>query len=160
MVNGTTMRPRVINVLRPEDNTNGIAYRSTPGGGGMLFASNTGASKSKPVSKLDQYGMRGMMAYDIQSNGAFSSTGRFLSNPISYFWDGVRVSRNGWLFGAAGQGVDVMDPDTGVILGTIRVGGGSNVAVNIAFGEHEMWIVGKGGVWHVRGINERLDREW
>lgn len=56
--------------------------------------------------------------------------------------------------------MDVIDPVSGLTLGTIRVGGGENLAVNLAFGEHELWIVGRGGVWHVSGIQERLDRTW
>ncbi|KAK1624341.1 hypothetical protein BDP81DRAFT_398439 [Colletotrichum phormii] len=57
----------------------------------------------------------------------------------------------------AGDGVDVIDPVSGLALGTVRVGGGSNLAVNMAFGENELWIVGRGGVWHVTGVAERLD---
>jgi hypothetical protein len=50
--------------------------------------------------------------------------------------------------------------DGGLTLGTIRVVDGGNVAVNLAFGENELWIVGKGGVWYVNDIAEHLAREW
>ena len=101
-----------------------------------------------------------LTAYDIDQEGMLLTNPRVFNNPISYFYDGVRVSRNGYVFGAAGDGVDVIHPVTGLTLGSIRLGGGLNVAVNVAFGKHEMWIVGKGGVWHVDGIKERLDRSW
>ncbi|KAF7586294.1 hypothetical protein BBP40_009150 [Aspergillus hancockii] len=61
-------------------------------------------------------------------------------------------------------------PDTGVseyfpvalgfTLGTISVGGGDNVAISLTFGDHELWIVGRGGVCHVQGIQEQLARDW
>lgn len=104
--------------------------------------------------------MRQLWAFDVSKSRSVLSNQRFLSNPISYFYDGVRVSRHGLIFCGAGDGVDVLDPDTGYTLGTIRVGGGENGAVSVAFGEHELWVVGKGGVWHVKGIQERLAREW
>jgi len=43
------------------------------------------------------------------------------------------------------------------------MGGGRNLAVNIAFGGEggkDMWIVGRGGVWVVKGVREELTREW
>lgn len=40
------------------------------------------------------------------------------------------------------------------------MGGGENLAVSVAFGEHEMWIVGRGGVWHVKDVKEALARDW
>lgn len=121
---------------------------------------NSGAFEAKPVDRKNPYGLRGLTAWDIPQGVGAPRNEQILSNPISYFYDGVRVSRNGWIFGAAGEGVDVLNPHTGQALGTIRVGGGGNSAVNIAFGQHEMWIVGSGGVWHVTGIKERLDRRW
>ncbi|KAK1967054.1 hypothetical protein LY78DRAFT_746723 [Colletotrichum sublineola] len=83
-----------------------------------------------------------------------SSTGALEVKPTST--TGVRVSRSGWIFGAGGEVVDVLDPESGWTLGSIRVGGGGNNPVNLAFGEREIWIVGKGGVWHVKNIRETL----
>jgi hypothetical protein len=28
--------------------------------------------------------------------------------------------------------------------------------INIVLGDHELWIVGKGGVWHVKNVKEKL----
>ena len=66
------------------------------------------------------------------------------------------MSREGWIFTGAGGGVDVVDPDSGIKLGSIRVEAGGNLAVSMVFGNHEMWIVGRGGVWRVSGIKARL----
>lgn len=79
---------------------------------------------------------------------------------MSYFYDGIRASREGRLYAGSGDGVDGIEPDTGFVLGSIPVGGGSNVAVSLAFGGHGMWIVGKGKVWHVKNIKAQLMRDW
>jgi gluconolactonase len=55
--------------------------------------------------------------------------------------------------------VDVLDPESGWVVGSIRLGGVGNDPVNIVFGDHEMWIVGKGGVWQVSNIQDILGKE-
>ncbi|KAG7055968.1 AkeP protein [Colletotrichum scovillei] len=157
MVNGTTIRPRVVHITT--GNANGVAVSPLYDGRHVLYLPDTGVSEAKPVDRKNPYGNRALFAYDVGAGGILTNA-RFLNNPISYFYDGIRVSRNGWIFVGAGDGVDVIDPVSGLALGTIRVGGGSNLAVNMAFGEHELWIVGRGGVWHVSDIAERLDRDW
>lgn len=156
MINGTTMRPHVIHIT--PGNANGIAYSRAPTGGeDRLYVSDSGAFRPRP---LDPYGLRSLTAFDIPRGGFPANNERLFSSPISNFYDGVRISRNGWVFAATGDGVEVLDPNTGISLGSIRVGGTGGRAVNIAFGEHEMWIVGYGGVWHLTGVKERLDRDW
>ncbi|KAL0944813.1 lactonohydrolase [Colletotrichum truncatum] len=157
MVNGTTLTPKVVHVTT--GNANGVAVSPLEKGRHTLYLPDTGVSESKPISRKNPYGNRALFAYDVAIGGVLTNS-RFLNNPISYFYDGIRVSRNGWIFVGAGDGVDVIDPVSGLTLGTVRVGGGENLAVNLAFGEHEMWIVGKGGVWHVNNVAERLDRDW
>ncbi|KAF4982150.1 hypothetical protein FZEAL_2173 [Fusarium zealandicum] len=158
MVNGTTMRPRVVHVTT--GNANGVAVSATDGGK-TVYLPDTGVSEFKPVSLKNPYGDRGLFAWDVQKNGGGMLTNRrLLNNPITYFYDGIRVSRNGWIFVGSGDGVEVIDPATGLALGSIRVGGGENVAVSMAFDKHQLWIVGRGGVWHVSGIKDRLDRPW
>lgn len=156
MVNGKTMRPKVVHITT--GNANGVAIFSK-GGDTTVYLPDTGVSEFTPSFK-NPYGDRALYAFDVSSSGSVLSNKRLLTNPISYFYDGIRVSRNGWIFAGAGDGVDVIDPHSGLALGSIRVGGGENLAVNVAFGKHEMWIVGRGGVWHVSGIKERLDRKW
>ncbi|KAL0934799.1 AkeP protein [Colletotrichum truncatum] len=160
-VNGTTLRIKELAYL--QGNTNGISLSPDDK---TLYLADTGASETKP-SRRNNLGPRDLWAWDF----AVSPSGqgeerrlplltnqRLLSRAMQYFYDGVRVSRGGWIFGAGGEVVDVLDPESGWTLGSIRVGGGGNDPVNVAFGEHEMWIVGKGGVWHVKDIRERLDK--
>jgi gluconolactonase len=139
-----------------DGNANGVAISPD---GKILYVPDTGVSKYYPTEKTP-YGKRALAAFDISQSGAVLSNERLLSSPVSYFYDGVRVSRNGWIFCGAGDGVDVIDPESGFTLGTIRVGGGENLAVSLSFGRNELWIVGRGGVWHVKGVRERLDRDW
>lgn len=138
---------------------NGIAVGAKRADGSRtVYISDTGISPPALGSPFNQFQRRDLSAYDAE--GPLLTNPRLFNNPIYYIHDGVRVSRNGYVFSGAGEGVDVMDPDTGLPMGVIHVGGGRTTAVNVAFGEHEMWIVGGGGVWHVSGIRERLDRDW
>lgn len=139
-----------------DGNANGVAMSP---GGQTLYIPDTGLSQFRPSAKTP-YGKRALSAFDISKSGSVISNKRLLSDPVSYFYDGVRVSRNGWIFCGAGDGIDVIDPDTGFTLGTIRVGGGENLAVSVTFGKNELWVVGRGGVWHVKNIRDRLDRDW
>ena len=101
-----------------------------------------------------------LWAFDITGNGAVLSNQRLLGSPVSYFYDGIRTAGNGWLFAGSGDGVDVIDPVTGFVIGSIRIGGGNNLAVTVAFGDRELFIIGKGGVWVVRGLKQGLRRDW
>ncbi|KXH29431.1 AkeP protein [Colletotrichum salicis] len=134
----TTMRLRVVHITT--GNANGVAVSPLQDGRHVLYLPDTGVSEAKPVDRKNPYGNRALFAYDVAAGGVLTNA-RFLNNPISYFYDGIRVSRNGWIFVGAGDGVDVTDPVSGPTLGTIRVGGGSNLAVNMAFGENQLWIL-------------------
>jgi sugar lactone lactonase YvrE len=161
MVNSTTMRPKPVHIST--GNVNGIAIgRGATDDDHIVYVPDTGVSEFKPVSLKNPFGDRALTAYDVSrtTNPGVLRNPRFLNNPISYFYDGLRVSRNGYLFAGSGDGVNVIDPNDGMTLGTIRVGGGANIAVNVAFSKHELWIVGQGGVWHVENVKERLDRDW
>ncbi|KAH7053370.1 hypothetical protein B0J12DRAFT_571139 [Macrophomina phaseolina] len=159
-VNATTMAPKPVHVTT--GNANGVAIARSSTSTYTLYLPDTGVSVFKPVSLKDPYGNRGLFAYDVSPSGGGGvlTNGRLLNNPISYFYDGVRVSAGGWVFAGAGDGVDVISPTDGVTLGTIRVGGGGNLAVAVGLGEHELWVVGRGGVWHVDGVKEKLRRDW
>ena len=156
-VNGTTLRPKEL--ISIEGNANGVSLSPD---GRTIYVADTGASDSsvKP-SRRNFRGPRDLWAWDF----SFSAAGeklpvltnrRLLSRALEYFYDGVRTSANGLIFGAGGEVVDVVDPESGWTLGSIRVGGNGNDPVNIVLGEHELWIVGKGGVWHVKNVKERL----
>ncbi|KAJ4299218.1 hypothetical protein N0V90_004462 [Kalmusia sp. IMI 367209] len=159
MVNGTTMRPKPVHITT--GNANGIAVSKSLNSPSThtVYLPDTGVSVFKPVSLKDPFGNRALVAYDSSPSGILTNP-RLLNNPISYFYDGIRASKNGLLFAGAGDGVDVIDPVDGLTLGRIRVGGGDNLAVSVTFGSNELWIVGRGGVWHVRGVAEALAREW
>ncbi|KAK8010977.1 AkeP protein [Apiospora arundinis] len=160
-VNGTSLRIKTLMYL-PDGNTNGIAVSPD---GRSLYVADTGASLTKPYRRTEQ-GPRDLWAFDFATSKATGqklpllTNRRLLTRAIEYFYDGVRASRNGWIFGAGGEVVDVVDPESGWILGSIRVGGGGKEPVNLVFGENELWIVGKGGVWHVKNTSEKLAREW
>ncbi|KAF4546813.1 Six-bladed beta-propeller TolB-like protein [Lasiodiplodia theobromae] len=160
-VNATTMAPKPVHITT--GNANGVAVARSPHDPStlVLYLPDTGVSVFKPVSYKDPYGDRRLFAYDVSPYGGGVLTNpRMLNNPVAYFYDGIKVSKEGWIFVGAGDGVDVISPTDGVTLGTIRVGGGANLAVSMTLGEHELWIVGRGGVWHVKGIKETLAREW
>ncbi|KAK8028458.1 Six-bladed beta-propeller TolB-like protein [Apiospora marii] len=160
-VNGTTLRIKTLMML-PNGNTNGIAVSPD---GSSLYVADTGASQVRPSQRWEQ-GPRDLWAFDFATSKATGNklplltNRRLLTRAIQYFYDGVRASRGGWIFGAGGEVVDVVDPESGWILGSIRVGGGGKDPVNLVFGEHELWIVGKGGVWHVKNVREKLARDW
>ena len=149
------MQPKAIGVTN--GNANGVAVSRD---GKTIYLPDTAVSEFKPSVK-NPYADRALWAYDFAQSKSGAklpvlTNKRFLNNPISYFYDGIRVSREGWLFCGAGDGVDVVDPESGITLGSIRIGGGQNVAVSMTFGEHELYIVGRGGVWKVSGIKAQL----
>lgn len=159
-MNGTTLRIKELTYL--PGNTNGIAVSPD---GGSLYVADTGASRVKP-SRRDEQGQRDLWAFDFATSKITGqrqpvlTNKRLLTRAPQYFYDGVRASAGGWVFGAGGEVVDVVDPESGWVLGSIRMGGGGNDPVNLVFGEHELWVVGKGGVWHVKNTREKLLRDW
>jgi hypothetical protein len=158
-VDRTTMRPKPVHITNGNANGVAVARSHTNPAIHTVYLPDTGVSEFKPVSTKNPYGNRALFAYDAAQGGVLVNP-RFLNNPISYFYDGIRASKNGYLFAGAGDGVDVIDPVDGLTLGTIRVGGGEAVAVSVAFGENELWIVGRGGVWRVSNVKEELARDW
>ncbi|KFY63799.1 hypothetical protein V496_03683 [Pseudogymnoascus sp. VKM F-4515 (FW-2607)] len=144
-INTTTMTPKW--VFQTTGNANGIAY----GPDGTLYVDVTDISSGQPNVK-NPLKARQLLAYDTDHGQPQLRSERLFSNSISYYCDGVRVSRSGLVFCAAADGVDVIEPKSGATLGRIRTGGGRYLAVNIAFEDHVMWIVGKGGVW--KGTNQ------
>ncbi|KAF4445803.1 calcium-dependent phosphotriesterase [Fusarium austroafricanum] len=156
-VNKTTLRPRPFHTT--DGQANGITFHKDEGGKGTIYISNTAASQPGPAPhKLNPYGPRRLTAFDASYPGAVVSNERLAAVPIAFVYDGIKVSKSGIVFAGSGNGVDIIDPLTGDTLGTIRVGGGKYIAVNMALGEKELWIVGAGGVWHVTGFRETLAR--
>ncbi|KAF2248078.1 hypothetical protein BU26DRAFT_392479, partial [Trematosphaeria pertusa] len=130
-VNRTTMRPKAVHITT--GNANGVAVSRNPSTNtSTVYLPDTGVSEFKPVSRKNPFGNRALFAYEAGAGGVLSNP-RFLNNPISYFYDGIRASRSGLLFEGSGDGVDVIDPVDGWTLGRIRVGGGENLAVSVAW---------------------------
>ncbi|CAI7608678.1 unnamed protein product [Penicillium pancosmium] len=153
-VNGTIMQAKI--VWTTCSNTNGVAMAPD---GKTLYVPDSGVSEFPPSNK-NLHGRRMVWAFNVAGRGAILANQRLLTSPVSYFYDGIRMSGEGWIFAGSGDGVDVLDPESGFVLGSIRTGGGENVAVSLAFGEHELWIVRKGGVGHVKDIKTKLKRNW
>ncbi|CZR62402.1 uncharacterized protein PAC_12299 [Phialocephala subalpina] len=83
---------------------------------GTLYADSTGISSGRPNVK-DPFKPRTLLAYDTLGGRPLLRNERLFSNSISYYCDGVRVSRNGLVFCTTGDGVDVIEPKNGLRLG-------------------------------------------
>lgn len=138
-------------VFQTDGNANGVA--SAPDG--TLYVDSTGISQGRPNVK-DSRKTRALLAFDTTDGGAPLRGERLFFNPVSYYCDGVRVTKGGLVMCATGDGVDFIDPVTGKDLGRIRIGGPPSVAVNLAYSDHTLWIIAKGGVWKVTDIRESL----
>ncbi|WZH48579.1 Calcium-dependent phosphotriesterase [Fusarium acuminatum] len=156
-VNKTSLRPRPFHTTNGQ--ANGITFHKGQDGKGTIYISNTAASQPGPAPhKLNSFGPRKLTSFDVSYPGAIVSNKKLVSVPIAFVYDGIKVSKNGWVFAGSGNGVDVIDPRTGEAVGVIRVGGGDYIAVNVVFVGKELWIVGAGGVWQVTGFKETLAR--
>lgn len=134
-------------VGNPEQKGNGL---TTSPDGKYFYALDTGASTA---TAKDPLGVRTITKYSIVDDNSLTQP-RILASPLSYIWDGIRASRGGWIVAAASEGVDIVDPVSGLTLGTFHVG--QNVtAVNIAFrpGGY-IYVVGKGGAWEIKAKEE------
>ena len=95
-------------------------------------------------------------AYDIVAPGHVRDKRLYY---ISDLWvpDGLKVSRSGYLYSAAGRFVDVVDPE-GVLLGKITFPG---VVANVAFAGkkyNDLWIVGLGGIFRAKIKDQGVDQ--
>ncbi|KPI39293.1 uncharacterized protein AB675_5222 [Cyphellophora attinorum] len=163
-VNGTTLRLKELAVLPVGGNANGVSLSPD---GSTLYLADTGATGAVATNKTaarNPQGGRDIYAWDFAVSKTTGerlpllTSQKLLSRAIQYFYDGIRVSESGLIFGAGGEVVEVIDPESGWTLGSIRFGGGGNDPVNVVLGEHELWVVGKGGVWHVKDVKETLRR--
>lgn len=142
-------------VFQTDGNANGMAIAAD----GTLYVDITGISSGRLNAK-DPFKTRALLSFDTGNSSPPLQHERLFYNSISYYCDGVRVSKSGLVFCAARDGVEIIDPKEGLTLGRVRTGGGENAAVNIALDDHTLWIVGKGGVWKVSRIQELLSRDW
>ena len=101
----------------------------------------------------NKFGGRTVYAFDIN----FAPPGNYLTNkrPIwlaqTFAVDGLHVSREGYVLGASGSGLDVLS-EWGELLLRIEVGGEIN---NFQFAGPErrkLWLFGPSGIWKVSGL--------
>jgi hypothetical protein len=92
-------------ISSPKDNLNGIAVSSWCEKDDAKVFTVYSATSTK-----DQYGDRAIYAFHtFEGTEGILRDERMLNHPISYFYDGIRVSRYGYIFAGAGDGVDIID---------------------------------------------------
>ena len=76
---------------------------------------------------------------------------------ITDYWvpDGMKVSKSGNLYTAAGIFVDVISPE-GVLLGKIRTSGSMQNLIFAGPKYDELWIVGIGGVYRTKMVDQGI----
>lgn len=130
--------------------------------GKTMYISDTGITdfEDVPEDQLPRYnvnplGGRTVYAFDINS----APPGDYLTNkrPIwlaqTFAIDGLHVSREGYVLGAAGTGVDVLS-EYGELLVRIEVEGEINNFQFAGVDRDELWLFGPGGIWRVTGLGE------
>ncbi|KAK3671024.1 hypothetical protein LTR78_009142 [Recurvomyces mirabilis] len=130
--------------------------------GRTMYITDTGFTNfdNAPVDVLPRYtvnplGGRTVNAYDIN----FSPAGNYLTakRPIWYAEtfgdDGFHVSKEGYLLGAAGAGVDVLS-EFGELIMRIEVEGTVNNLQFAGSKRDEVWLFGFGGIYKVSGLGQ------
>lgn len=91
-----------------------------------------------------QTSVRSVWAFDVEAAGSMVSRPRLVYQAESGWPDGIRVSRTGLLFVAVAGGADVVDPQSGLLLGKINTPGDIVFNLEPATGERD-------GVWLLTG---------
>jgi gluconolactonase len=129
--------------------------------GKTMYISDTGITDFEGVAPdappprytFNKFGGRTVYAFDIN----FAPPGNYLTNkrPIwlaqTFAVDGLHVSREGYVLGASGSGLDILS-EWGELLLRIEVGGEIN---NFQFAgpeRRELWLFGPSGIWKVSGL--------
>lgn len=117
-------------------NPNGLAFDATQT---KLFVTNRGNTSS------DAWGARTIYSYDITAKGLTNR--EVFAYVDSGFPDGIKTDKDGRVYGAVTGSVDVFDRD-GTLLGRIKVDK-NDVAVNMVWVEHWLYIFGRSKVYRV-----------
>ncbi|KAK5127637.1 hypothetical protein LTR85_006978 [Meristemomyces frigidus] len=96
-----------------------------------LYVADSNSSYHSPTS------VRNVWAFDVQAKGTLLTNQRLVYQAECGWPDGIRVSRNGYLFVSAAGGVDVMEPSTGLLLGKINTPGDIIYNLELASGNAE-----------------------
>ncbi|KAK3704975.1 hypothetical protein LTR37_013492 [Vermiconidia calcicola] len=128
--------------------------------GNTMYISDTGVTNFEGVPKdavprytYDPFGGKYVYAFDINPSPA----GGYLTNkrPIwlaeTFADDGLHVSREGYILGAAGSGVDVLS-EWGELIMRIEVGGDINNMQFAGPDRRDLWLFGPSGIWRVSGL--------
>ncbi|CAN8095753.1 unnamed protein product [Discula destructiva] len=137
---------------------NGIAMSRD---GKTLYISDTGVTDFFNVSvdqipryKVDPFGGSSVYAFDVVSapRGDYLTNKRPIYLPQSYVVDGMHVSREGYILGAAGSGVDVLNA-CGELLLRIELPLIVNSLQFAGPDREDIWAFGPGGVFRITGLD-------
>jgi sugar lactone lactonase YvrE len=117
---------------------NGLAFSADRK---TLYISDTNSTSGKPLNKSPS-SVRGIWGFDVK--GSQLSNARLVYQSEVGWPDGFRVTKNGYIITGALGGADVLDPNTGVLLGKI------NAVDDIIFNVEP--IPGT-GTWFLTGTN-------
>ncbi|EME47144.1 hypothetical protein DOTSEDRAFT_85706 [Dothistroma septosporum NZE10] len=129
-------------------------------GGETMYISDTGITDFKnftvdsiPRYSVNAFGGKIVYAYDLKESkgGSYLGNKRPIWQAQTFAVDGMHVSKEGFVLGAAGTGIDVLT-ECGALVMRIEVPGTIN---NFQFaGEHldELWLFGPGGIFKVSGL--------
>ncbi|KAJ4295140.1 hypothetical protein N0V90_007150 [Kalmusia sp. IMI 367209] len=125
-INTTSLTPKLVFALDGgwTCNLNGIAVAPD----NTLYVDVTSINSGRPKS-TDPLRSRALYAFDALDGRPLLRNQRLFANPVSRFWDGVRVAGNGYVFAASSDGVDVIEPIGGTVLGRIRTPGGGRKGI-------------------------------
>ncbi|KAF7195700.1 Gluconolactonase [Pseudocercospora fuligena] len=139
------------------DQPNGIGISPD---GRTMYISDTGITDFEGVDpnvlpryRYNPFGGKSLYAYDIN----FAPPGNYLTGkrPIwlaqTFAVDGFHVSREGYLLGAAGNGIDVLS-EYGELLVRIEIGGSVNNFQFVGKERDELWAFGPSGIWRISGL--------
>lgn len=128
--------------------------------GKTMYISDTGITDFDGVSSdvipryiFNKFGGRAVYAFDIN----FAPPGNYLTNrrPIwlaqTFAVDGLHVSREGYVLGASGSGLDVLS-EWGELILRIEIGGAINNFQFAGADMRELWLFGPSGIWRVSGL--------
>lgn len=125
-----------------------------------MYISDTGvtdffnvSTERLPRYKIDPFGKRAIYAFDVVP----SPPGNYLTNkrpiyiPQTYAIDGMHVSKEGYIVGAAGFGLDIVS-EYGEYLLRIELPGIVNSLQFTGPERDEIWAFGPGGIFRISGL--------
>lgn len=136
---------------------NGIAFDPA---GETLYISDTGANTGSVAptgphsATYNATGHATIYAWDVTNNGTRISNKRAFYLASSWVPDGLKVSREGLVLTATGNGVDVLD-DVGQLIMRIQTNYTVQNMQFVGTSLKELWCMGQGGIsrirWNIQG---------